>query len=568
MSRRYNVTTLLGLKYKYQNFPAHIEMPNFEEQYEHGLFTSSTMSNAWFLDTYLSAAVLFSQRAPSDSVPSASLDRSTWGGKETGPVQSSKATKKDKETKKEKQKDKPSTKTEHSKVRKWKSQEARNKGKQPKSPKSKSSTSPASAAASEPKDFTKSLQTLLNKITTGNAERLVQNLLNSFIITSSMLKESIRAIHHKAIREGASYTSAYVTALQSLADDVRYRSDEEEEDFEKLILSRNNSEINFEGTGEERESAFSPTRSQLNRGGYRFLAELYVQCSVDSEAVMELILSLINVDSGKKLRLECLQAFMQVAGSKFELEADLDDIFNRIEEFSKDESLPPRHRFMCMDLLDLRKSNYKNSQAVFDMPCGTFSSSTPEPKISTRKVTKSKTPRKKSKRKSSDKLPPKTPSPKKVRWESDRPLVARLQWGSKAKKAALRAARPWAKLRLQYKGPTQTELAMLEEIKTACECLDKATPFLELSKKFPNARAVICQHVIERAKANFENVAHVEEIIRVLLRDGGLKSSEVIHAARSFKGTELFQKVMDVIYPQERPTLADLKESFSALDSR
>jgi hypothetical protein len=235
---------------------------------------------------------------------------------------------------------------------------------------------------------------LLNKLTVEKFETISDQIINIGIADEHILAAVISIIFEKALDEpnfGAMYAQLCLRLTQKLHLAQPWTGEGQKNMFRISLINKcqhefqkNSKWSEADGTSSEERKArrkilesLSPEeklkfaeeeyeRAKLKRrvlGNMRFVGELFMKGLIGEKIMHSCVMQLLSsVSDPEEEDIESLCKLMTTIGAKIDHEAakaHMETYFARITEVSNNKKLSSRIRFMLMDLIDLRKNNWK-----------------------------------------------------------------------------------------------------------------------------------------------------------------------------------------------------------------
>ncbi|KAI8799377.1 hypothetical protein BJ742DRAFT_781471 [Cladochytrium replicatum] len=236
----------------------------------------------------------------------------------------------------------------------------------------------------------RNVRSLLNKLTIEKFNSLANQILRVGITTEEILFGVIGLIFDKALDEpnfGHMYAQLCLFLAKELPGlETWVQSDERSNQFRRALLSK--CQMEFESgvkwardDDEDRAAGVKAdedpvaraekeyARAKLQRralGNMMFIGELFKMGMITEKIIHRCIQHLLRSQTDPQEEdLESLCKLVTTVGSLLdhrEAKTHVDTYFERIDVLSKSKSLPSRIRFMMLDLIDLRKNEWKARQ--------------------------------------------------------------------------------------------------------------------------------------------------------------------------------------------------------------
>ncbi|RZF32177.1 hypothetical protein LSTR_LSTR004040 [Laodelphax striatellus] len=213
---------------------------------------------------------------------------------------------------------------------------------------------------------------ILNKLTPEKFQKLSDDLLNTELNSSVILKGVILLIFDKALDE-PKYSSMYAQLCKRLSEEApNFEAPDSPCTFRLLLLNKCRAEF------ENRADAFADNGAHLSAedeerrqiakrkmlGNIKFIGELgkleILSTSILHRCVQQL-LDRRNRSKDMAEDLECLCQIMKTCGRLLDTEKGqrlMVQYFNRMNVLAQNTELPPRIRFMLRDIIDLRDDSW------------------------------------------------------------------------------------------------------------------------------------------------------------------------------------------------------------------
>ncbi|XP_065191358.1 eukaryotic translation initiation factor 4 gamma 2-like [Sycon ciliatum] len=257
------------------------------------------------------------------------------------------------------------------------------------SPRSQRWVPPSAAAHADdksgnPEQAKRRVRAILNKLTPDKFDKLCNELVQVGIESKDLLKTVILLIFDKALDE-PNYSSMYAQLCVRLNDEVgtfdNPSGNPSKTVFRRLLLAkcrdefenRTKASADYDArdqlSPEEEEARADAKRKML--GNIRFIGEL-AKLDMLAESILhrcvQQLLETKRVIADQAENSECLCNLLKTIGAKMDTEKAkglMDQYFSRIEQFSKNEErLPPRNRFMLLELIELRANLWRPRRVV------------------------------------------------------------------------------------------------------------------------------------------------------------------------------------------------------------
>mmetsp|Transcript_19505 Transcript_19505/g.26972 ORF Transcript_19505/g.26972 Transcript_19505/m.26972 type:complete len:785 (-) Transcript_19505:323-2677(-) len=235
---------------------------------------------------------------------------------------------------------------------------------------------------SDTEKLLRSVKGILNKITPEKFEKLSDQIVNIGITTADLLHKVISLIFDKAVAEPTFcqlYSRLCVKLSKALPEFPPAEGEDKPMTFRRILL--NTCQEEFEGATAQRAAAMqeiaeggnlTPEEKEFKLrlvklktlGNIRLIGELFKE-----KMIMEKILHACITDLLGKPRdvppdenVEALCNLLTTVGKNLDLaprsKAFVEGYFQRLNNFTKNESMPSRIRFMCKDVIDLRLNKW------------------------------------------------------------------------------------------------------------------------------------------------------------------------------------------------------------------
>ena len=227
------------------------------------------------------------------------------------------------------------------------------------------------------------VRSILNKLTKEKFDTLSLQLIELVISTcddgATILKEIVTIVFDKALSE-KHFASLYSELCESMDENLpsfkvfsKGNDGEEvvsETTFKRILLNkcqdefmRGVQEISKEDTTEEKHEFKMLAQKRRMLGNIRFIGELYKLNMIVEKIMHECVQHLLqNGVDPEEENLESACDLLTTIGKKLDhkkAKVHMDVYFKRLESLSKHPGLPSRIRFMCLDVIDLRKMAWK-----------------------------------------------------------------------------------------------------------------------------------------------------------------------------------------------------------------
>jgi translation initiation factor 4G len=221
---------------------------------------------------------------------------------------------------------------------------------------------------------TRTIRSILNKITVDNFESMYRNLLSSGMFqveVGEVLAQEIFAkatVQHHFVKTYAKLSfwihKSFVAGQKSKENGLIFQTSLLH--ICELGLSTALQPMeNLEGMDpEERDEAELKHKEQV-LGTFKFIAALLEESVLPGEQLLVTVCETL-LKEGTPWSLECLSAFLTVAGPAFDRKESkhqdpLKVVFRQVCSLRSSNTLPARTRFLLQDLLDLRKASWKKT---------------------------------------------------------------------------------------------------------------------------------------------------------------------------------------------------------------
>lgn len=241
----------------------------------------------------------------------------------------------------------------------------------------------------------KKFRSVLNKLTPDNFTALVEQVKQYEIDTEERLDGCIKILFEKAIME-PNFTDTYAQMCKELGTIIKIEtSDNKQPNFKRKLITQCQREFEKHHTdkeqieenkkkakeGEKPEEEVEDLRYELEEkevkirrralGTIRFIGELFKHEQLTCKIMYTCINILLSEDMLDEESLECLCKLLTTIGGRMEKDPVQDSqglqyCFERLQEIADKKStlqVSNRHRFMILDLTDLRKNNWQPRRA-------------------------------------------------------------------------------------------------------------------------------------------------------------------------------------------------------------
>jgi len=224
---------------------------------------------------------------------------------------------------------------------------------------------------------TRLIKGILNKITPEKFDRLMEQLLEAGIDDADILAETISIVFDKAIWEPG-FCSMYADVCLRLSKELpEFPSAEpggKPTTFKRVLL--NTCQEEFEGAGKAREElaniADAAERNAATKrvkvrtmGNIKLIGELYKKHMIAEKIMNACVADLLGPPSQTppEENVEALCNLLVAAGKELEASPKLpkqmmDMYFARLKALSESEAMDSRVRFLCRDVIELRKADW------------------------------------------------------------------------------------------------------------------------------------------------------------------------------------------------------------------
>eukprot|EP00166_Cyanidium_caldarium_P003476 ctg_3368.g477 len=240
---------------------------------------------------------------------------------------------------------------------------------------------PRQTPESEVDRKTKTVRSILNKLTMENFERLYQQILAVDIDDLETLKGVVREIFEKALLE-PNFGAMYAELCARLAVDMerhiessdKFVEDGRQQTFKRILLRNCQHEFESDSSPQIPEQAGAEEAEELAikaklrmLGNMVFIGHLYrnklLSDKVIHSSCFATLLELSDRPRPDEDAIECMCKLMTTVGEKLDASVPrsrelMDSYFERFAQMSRRADLPARFRFMLQDLIDLRKSRW------------------------------------------------------------------------------------------------------------------------------------------------------------------------------------------------------------------
>jgi hypothetical protein len=227
------------------------------------------------------------------------------------------------------------------------------------------------------------IQSLLNKLTLENFDKLSTKLIELFktINSSDILEKAVERVHNKALTEPP-FAAMYSELCKKLNDHCP-TFDNGKINFRTILL--NKCQEAFEAQMSKEKAYLNEETLQKERrramGNVIFIGELFKVDLISSKRVLGCIEYLLrcltsalksvspNATDDLETNCEKMCNLLTTVGEKVDSRRrkKMDEYMRQLEVFSKHESLALRYRFMIKDVIDLRKNKW-TPRRIKEMP--------------------------------------------------------------------------------------------------------------------------------------------------------------------------------------------------------
>lgn len=244
------------------------------------------------------------------------------------------------------------------------------------------------------KELFKKFRSVLNKLTPDNFSALVEQVKAYEIDTEERLDGCIKILFEKAIME-PNFTDTYAQMCKELGTIIKIEtSDNKQPNFKRKLITQCQREFEKHHTDKEqieenKKKAKEDEKSEeaedlqyeleekevkIRRralGTIRFIGELFKHEQLTCKIMYTCINILLSEDMLDEESLECLCKLLTTIGGRMEKDPVQDSqglqyCFEKLQEIADKKSslqVSNRHRFMILDLMDLRKNNWQPRRA-------------------------------------------------------------------------------------------------------------------------------------------------------------------------------------------------------------
>ena len=224
---------------------------------------------------------------------------------------------------------------------------------------------------------TRAVKSILNKITPEKFDRLMEQLLEVGITTAAALSDTISIVFDKAIWEPGfcgMYADVCLRLSKELPEFPGESSDGKPMTFRRILL--NTCQEEFEGAGQARtelstitdpaERAAATKRVKLRTmGNIRLIGELFKKKMIAEKILHACVTDLLGAPGSTPPdeNIEALTGLMSTVGKDLDNSPKMPKemmggYFTRLQALADNESLDSRVRFLCNDVIELRKSEW------------------------------------------------------------------------------------------------------------------------------------------------------------------------------------------------------------------
>eukprot|EP00463_Aulacantha_scolymantha_P004168 TRINITY_DN515_c0_g1_i1.p1 TRINITY_DN515_c0_g1~~TRINITY_DN515_c0_g1_i1.p1 ORF type:complete len:345 (+),score=46.22 TRINITY_DN515_c0_g1_i1:602-1636(+) len=204
----------------------------------------------------------------------------------------------------------------------------------------------------------KKVQGILNKISMEKFKKLSERLitlLNDKVTDVNLLKSVVNIIFEKALME-KSFASMYSLLCETIIENkfLVFEFNAKKQTFKRILLNKCQSE--FETTKDKKRVL----------GNIRFIGELYKNGVLREDIVHECLGFLLSqVESPLDDDVESVCNLLETIGAKIDKKGSkIEKYFEKLAVISKNQEVPSRIRFLCLNVLDLRKNNWVKKQST------------------------------------------------------------------------------------------------------------------------------------------------------------------------------------------------------------
>lgn len=247
------------------------------------------------------------------------------------------------------------------------------------SKKAKEYTRRYTATQDEQEKIKKQVRVTLNKLSSNNLEKLSREILETSKKSHDCLKLVVSGIFEKAWSENK-YTQMYSGLCKFLKsnfenykysiEDTKLPSTKNYFKYELLYMCEetfqyNPDENDFTGLSDEIRKEKLSKLKKKTLGNARFIGELFNVNLITTKITLECVNSLLELyeRENNEDKLEGAFVILQTGGISFErpkVKLFSDEIYQRLDRFSRNPDLSSKNKFKIVDLQDFRHSRWKN----------------------------------------------------------------------------------------------------------------------------------------------------------------------------------------------------------------
>ena len=224
---------------------------------------------------------------------------------------------------------------------------------------------------------TRAVKSILNKITPEKFDRLMEQLLEAGINTAATLSETISIVFDKAIWEPGfcgMYADVCLRLSKELPEFPGESADGKPMTFRRILL--NTCQEEFEGAGKAREelatvsdaaerAAATKRVKMRTMGNIRLIGELFKKKMIAEKILHACVTDLLGAPGSTppEENVEALTGLLTTVGKELDNSPKLpkemmEGYFTRLQALADDAALDSRVRFLCRDVIELRRSGW------------------------------------------------------------------------------------------------------------------------------------------------------------------------------------------------------------------